>query len=455
MSTAAPTSLKITPGVESLALSWGVSGEGLGGFLVHWRPQGTTTWSTVELPETVRSYVITGLVAENYEVQVRALIAGGLASSAASPLPKASAVPVLRLEGDTISWAPVPGALEYLFATVLDPSTTRETTYVTLAGTSITPPAVPGQTVNYGCRVESPAASAWAQEVAITYPKAEESKEEPTAMVIAMDTGGWPGSYYADFPVKHVRVQSSYVARDSSAATAAGVDYSSVIFGTGGTIGAIDQVSYAAEVKALCEKWPGQIKAVEVLNEPGGSWFWSDPTNYTAYTALLKATHEALATLPNRPAILASWDGGSVEGAPGKFGPGVKRAGGYTYCDGVTVHPYGGSDGGAGGALGNRPMIEAAHKETGLPVYITEVGWPTAVGKPPTGDSQQWTEAQQAQNIESLIAWCRTQGYIANLTVFQWADYKGSGSNPAYAWYGVVKEDGATRKPSYAVLQRP
>lgn len=85
MSAATPTNLKATPGVESLALSWGVSGEGLGGFLVHWRPKGFAEWKTVELPSTARAYLITGLQAETIETQVRALVAGGVASASATP----------------------------------------------------------------------------------------------------------------------------------------------------------------------------------------------------------------------------------------------------------------------------------------------------------------------------------------------------------------------------------
>lgn len=85
MSAATPTNLKVTPGVESLALSWGVSGESLGAWLLHWRAKGTAIWITETLASTVRSYLITGLQAESYEVQVRALVAGGLASATATP----------------------------------------------------------------------------------------------------------------------------------------------------------------------------------------------------------------------------------------------------------------------------------------------------------------------------------------------------------------------------------
>lgn len=92
MATATPTGLKLTPGVNSIAASWNVSGEGLGGQLLHYRAKGTTSWTTVELKSTVRSYAIMGLQAEGYEIQVRALVAGGLASANATPLAPAPPV---------------------------------------------------------------------------------------------------------------------------------------------------------------------------------------------------------------------------------------------------------------------------------------------------------------------------------------------------------------------------
>ncbi len=200
-------------------------------------------------------------------------------------------------------------------------------------------------------------------------------------------------------------------------------------------------VSYAAEVASRASKT--RPLAVEVLNEPGGSWFWSDPTDYGAYARLAKATHEAVAGLSPRPAVLCAWDGG--QGGQDTFGRGIRAAGALPYCDGVTVHPYGGSSGQRGGALGDRANVERSHSESGLPVFVTEVGWPTAVGQPSTGDSQQWTEAQQAQNITNFVGWARATGYVRMVIVFNGVDY---GSN---TWYGVERSN-RTHKPSFQAL---
>jgi hypothetical protein len=62
-------------------------------------------------------------------------------------------------------------------------------------------------------------------------------------------------------------------------------------------------------------------------------------------------------------------------------------------------------------------------------VYVTEVGWPTAVGQPPTGDSQQWTEAQQASNITGFVQWASATGYVPMVIYFNYVDY---GSNNFY-----------------------
>ncbi len=85
-----------------------------------------------------------------------------------------ASTPVLSVHGDTVSWTAIPGATSYTLATVLHPTTTRETTYTTLSPTttSVTPPVLPGQTVDYGLAAQTTEGGPWAQEVTITYPPA-------------------------------------------------------------------------------------------------------------------------------------------------------------------------------------------------------------------------------------------------------------------------------------------
>ncbi len=268
----------------------------------------------------------------------------------------------------------------------------------------------------------------------------EEPAEEvglPGSMVIGVDSGGWGGSStFSDLAhggIHYVRTSSENAGYVEPEGSAAGVHIATVIFGTEGKIGALSPGGYAAEVESYFKKYglAGGL-TVEVLNEPGNGVFWKDPTDYGAYTALAKAVHEALATLPvqSRPAELCSWDGGEASPHPDKtWGQGIKAAGALPYCDGVTVHPYGGPTGGGGGALGDRSDVELAHSESGKPVYVTEIGWPTAVGQSPTGDSQQWTEAQQAANITGFMRWAAETGYVPMVIYFNYVDY---GSNDFY-----------------------
>jgi hypothetical protein len=259
----------------------------------------------------------------------------------------------------------------------------------------------------------------------------EAGQEPPAQMVVGVDSGGWEGSAtFTDLAkggISYVRTTSAYAGRVEPEGRAAGVHIATVIFGTSGSIAAISASSYAAEIKSYFTKYGlnGGL-AIEVLNEPGNSGFWSDPTDYTGYAKLVKAVHEALATLPaaSRPTELCSWDGGEASPNPDKpWGEGIKAAGALAYCDGVTVHPYGGKNGGDGGALGGRKDVELAHSESGKPVYATEIGWPTAVGQPPTGDSQQWTEAQQAANITGFVKWAAATGYVPIVIYFNYVDY--------------------------------
>jgi hypothetical protein len=265
----------------------------------------------------------------------------------------------------------------------------------------------------------------------------ETSQDPPARMVVGVDSGGWMGaSTFTDLAkggVSYIRTSGAYASYIEPEAHAAGVHIATVIFGTGGSIAAISPSAYATEVKSYFAKYGlNGALSVEVLNEPGNSGFWSDPTDYSGYAKLAKAVHEALATLPaaSRPVELCSWDGGEASQNPDKpWGQGIKAAGALPDCDGVTVHPYGGKTGGDGGALGGRKGAELAHAESGKPVYVTEIGWPTDVGQPPTGDSQQWTEAQQAANISSFMKWAASTGYVPMVIYFNFVDY---GSNDFY-----------------------
>jgi hypothetical protein len=273
-------------------------------------------------------------------------------------------------------------------------------------------------------------------------------------MWVALDVGKWGGIG------SEVKGAVNYVRLDSpSASTAnyyanAGLGVIADIVGpySSGGVASIDASAWAANAVALYKAAP-RIVAIEILNEPGGSWFWgsgaTSSTNAAAYARLLKTVHDAFVANfgSSRPRLLASYDGGrSHDTTWGQLvwaaNPNVG-----SYIDGITMHPYGGTSDRSASALGARTNIANAHNATGLPVYVTEIGWPTAVGQSNTGDSFQWSEDAQADNIYNFIHWARGTGYLRAVTIFNYRDF---GTN---MWYGITRSNG-THKKSYEDLRR-
>lgn len=267
----------------------------------------------------------------------------------------------------------------------------------------------------------------------------------PSVFLPGLHFNGWGHEKWKDIATTGVRnVRLPWAEATSAAeyteAAKYGIRIVSVIHGEGGSIGGISPSAYAKEAVEYHKAHPGTLYH-EVLNEPDGSWFWSDPTNYTAYVRLCQVTHEAFATnfpADARPKVAVSYGKAS-------WYAGVSKAGVLPYTDVIVCHSYGGSQGQYGGKLGNRAGIETAHKESGKPIIVTEIGWPTAVGQPSTGDSQQWTESQQAENITGFMHWAKSTGYVELVTIFGYVD--GGGNNA----YGVERRD-RTHKPGFAAI---
>lgn len=181
MSTPTITDLKATPTDDSFALAWGLSTEEtVGAIRVYLLPPGGA-WETVaDLPASARSYAFTGLSsAAGYKARVRPLVGGEAAELSVTTLPTpAPPAPVLSVEGETLSWVALPGVTAYTLATIKPTGTT----YSTVEGTGFTPPAVPGETVEYGLTAHAPVpSSAWSNRVSITYPATPTPPTPPPA----------------------------------------------------------------------------------------------------------------------------------------------------------------------------------------------------------------------------------------------------------------------------------
>lgn len=213
-------------------------------------------------------------------------------------------------------------------------------------------------------------------------------------------------------------------------------------------VSGLDHAAYVTRVVAFVRRNP-HVLAIEVLNEPGGQWFWGPQAesaqNRESYARLLIEVHAALVRDfgSRRPLELASWDGG--HDASNAWGEAwSKNATALADVDAVTNHPYGGTDDRAQAILGDRPLVEADEAVSHKPIFITEVGFPTGHHN---ADSLLYSEAEQAFAIGSFARWARRTGYIAGVTFYGYRDAREGGG------YGIESHRGH-RKAAYAVLER-
>ena len=171
---------------------------------------------------------------------------------------------------------------------------------------------------------------------------------------------------------------------------------------------------------------PTRTPFIEVLNEPGGEWFWGGSAmslqNAAAYRVLVQATYNAFHAVygSSAPKVLATVDGGG-DPIPGTtWGQQWWTPDCANFVDGVVVHPYGGGAGydRTASGQGNRLRVTDAYTRFGKPVYITEVGWPT--GTHPTGDSSGLDRGGAGRGSHELHGlgaehWLRCRGDLFQL----------------------------------------
>jgi hypothetical protein len=213
-------------------------------------------------------------------------------------------------------------------------------------------------------------------------------------------------------------------------------------------VSGLDHAAYVARVVAFVRQNP-RVYAIEVLNEPGGNWFWGpeaeSQANRESYAQLLIEVHEALGHSfgSRRPLELASWDGG--HDSSNAWGEAWSRnTEALAAVDAVTNHPYGGRGGRASASLGNRSLVEADEAVSHKPIFITEVGFPTGNA---LGDSLNYSEVEQAAAIRSFALWARDTGYVAGVTFYGYRDAREGGG------YGIETHRGR-HKAAFGVLER-
>lgn len=274
--------------------------------------------------------------------------------------------------------------------------------------------------------------------------RAAYEEPKPGSMWVGVNGGGWGPSEPPEMApmVRYVRLESGNTTEfEKFQAAGIRVDYDDAGPYSQHGVSSINTSEYAERLVRVIEADPS-IVSVEILNEPDGSWFWgagaNSKANAEAYARLLEAVYNKVSARFGgaRPLLLGAFEEGSTWGDAWWNALKDKQA-----VDGVVVHPYGGTGNHAQSALGNRAQVERAHSYTREPVYVTEVGWPTATNFAPTGDSLQWPQGEQAANMYNFVSWARSTGYVGGVFVYEYHDAEVNGP----AEYGVVTHAGVKK----------
>src|SRR6204780_55226 len=207
------------------------------------------------------------------------------------------AAPALSVHADTLSWKALPGVTSYTLATVKNPMTTRETTYSTVTGTSVTPPAVPGQTVDYALAAHTPVAGPWALEVAIAYPQttpatgeevttkpAEEPASNPSESGVA--TGELGGSFVKGITANFEGEGPNNVPEEVTEMHSLGVNWTREAMDWSEMEPQKGVYDWASFDQVVAEAKANNISILPIV---GYAPSWTSPTNAAAYAEFVAA----------------------------------------------------------------------------------------------------------------------------------------------------------------------
>jgi hypothetical protein len=170
------------------------------------------------------------------------------------------------------------------------------------------------------------------------------------------------------------------------------------------------------------------IRSWQIWNEPNLTRYWNVAPWAPSYVALLKAAHAALRSAdPGAQTILA--------GLPNESWTALRAiyaAGGHGAFDVVALHPY------TGQPKNVVRLIEFARREmrergdARMPVWVTELSWPAAVGKTKTTAGFETTDAGQALRLRkglALLASRRRALRIGRVYWYTWLSTEGATSS--------------------------
>jgi hypothetical protein len=180
------------------------------------------------------------------------------------------------------------------------------------------------------------------------------------------------------------------------------------------------RAAYVAYAKQLVSHYKGRVRQYEIWNE----WGQTKPQSAAAYVDLLREVYPAIKAIDPNSIVMG-----------GGFYVGNVRAGwldefidegGLKYMDGLSIHGYTKCENKALPDLYLDFLTDTIHKTAsrpGLPIYITEMGWPSSIDGGPCGTSVDKNPIYMLETF--LIAKC-----LRPVKGLWWYDLINDGRNP-------------------------
>ncbi|MDX6669149.1 MAG: polysaccharide biosynthesis protein PslG [Solirubrobacteraceae bacterium] len=175
------------------------------------------------------------------------------------------------------------------------------------------------------------------------------------------------------------------------------------------------------------------IRDWQIWNEPNGPRFWDDEPPYGGvpnaayqrpYIDLLHAAHDAIkAADPRARVVIAGFFGQSwyVLGFLYDFDRKVRR-----YFDVAAIHPFTAQPENVKFIVRSTRAVMNANGDRRKPLFLTEMSWPSAAGRPNQGFGFEVSESEQAKRLRaaySLLVSGHPRFGVERIFWYTWASY--------------------------------
>ena len=210
--------------------------------------------------------------------------------------------------------------------------------------------------------------------------------------------------------------------------------------------GAEEMLAYKNFCTAVAAHFNGRVDAYEVWNE----WNYgvgNSSSSAAQYTEVLKIAYPAIKAADSNAVVI----GGVTVGADKNFVQYMMQNNAKNYMDAVSIHPY--SQGTAPEAANTIASCESIYDMVAsygkeMPLWLTEIGWPTAQ------HLYGSTETEQMQYTTRMLALALKSNKISKVILYQGTDASGGDIRNTENYYGMFRSAPIqyAAKPVYAGL---